>query len=477
MQALQSPARLSSESHTMDQLCDFLRRRREMDEPVDDFENFEQELHHLFVMAEREALGHELARFDLDVPQVEVEGERYDRVLRCETTYNSAAGPVRVERSLYRHGSGDRAICPLELRAGIIEGYWTPLAAKQATWAVAHLTPKESEELFELLGNMTPSKSTLDRLPKALSVHWEAHRSPFEGALRQQETIPHEAVSMAVSLDGVMAPMKDGKRQAKRQQALGNGKSPSGPAGYQEVGCATVSYYDRLGERLVTRRMARMPETHKATLKKQLTAEVMGALRQRPELHVVKVADGTADNWSYLEETLPVGEAVLDFYHAVDHLSDALGAAYGEGTPTYQERLATLSDVLRDAPQGVDSVIEALCRLRRRYPRRQAIHKTIAYFREHRHRMRYRDLRAQLLPIGSGVVEAACKTLVSQRLKRSGMRWRVPGGQAILTFRALCQSERFERAWPLLAETYKQTVSLPHRVIALRKPRERTSSM
>ena len=91
--------------------------------------------------------------------------------------------------------------------------------------------------------------------------------------------------------------------------------------------------------------------------------------------------------------------------------------------------------------------------------------------------MRYHDLRAPLLPIGSGVVEAACKTLVSQRLKRSGMRWRVPGGQAILTFRALCQSERFERAWPLLVETYKQTVTLPGKVIALRKRRERTSSM
>jgi hypothetical protein len=82
---------------------------------------------------------------------------------------------------------------------------------------------------------------------------------------------------------------------------------------------------------------------------------------------------------------------------------------------------------------------------------------------------RDRDLREQLLPIGSGVVEAAGKSLVAQRLKRSGMRWRVPGGQAILTFRALCQSERFERAWPLLVETYKQTVTFPHKVIALSK--------
>lgn len=471
MQALQSHDLLSSESHAMDQLHAFLRQRRDAAGPGEDFDRFEQDLHRFFVAAEREALGQELARFDLDVPQVEIEGECYDRVLRCETTYNSAAGPVRVARSLYRHPGGGRALCPVELGAGIIEGYWTPLAAKQATWAVAHLTPQESEELFELLGNMTPSKSTLDRLPKALSVPWEAERPHFESTLRTQETLPDAAVSMAVSLDGVMTPMKDGQRQAKRQEALAKGQSPSGPAGYQEVGCATVSYYDREGERLLTRRMARMPETNKATLKTQLTAEVMGALIQRPALRVVKVADGAADNWSYLGETLPFGEEVLDFYHAAEHLGAALGAAYGEATVQYQERLATWSEVLRDESQGVDKVIDALCRLRARYPRRQTIHKTIAYFREHRHRMRYSDLRAQHLPIGSGVVEAACKSLVSQRLKRSGMRWRVPGGQAILTFRALCQSERFERAWPLLVETYKRTVTLLRKVIALSKHR------
>jgi hypothetical protein len=69
------------------------------------------------------------------------------------------------------------------------------------------------------------------------------------------------------------------------------------------VGCATLSYYDRFGERLVTRRMARMPETKKATLKSQITAEVMDALLQHPDLRVVKVADGAADNWTYLGAT------------------------------------------------------------------------------------------------------------------------------------------------------------------------------
>jgi hypothetical protein len=322
----------------MDQLSDFLRQRRDAHEPVADLDAFEQELHRLFVAAEREALGQELSRFDLDVPTIEVAGERYHRVLRCATTSNSAVGPVRVERSLYRHPHGDHALCPLELRAGIIEGYWTPWAAQQATWVVAHLTPKEGEELFALLGKMTPSKSPLDRLPKALSVHWEAHRPLFEATLRHQEAIPTEAVAMAVSLDGVMAPMKDGERHAKRQHARAQGQLPSGPAGSQEVGCATVSYDDRDGVRLCTRRMARMPETNKATLKSQLTAEVMGALVERPDLRSIKVADGAPDNWSSLRAVLPVGQEGLDFYHAAEHLGAALGAAYGEGTPKYQER-------------------------------------------------------------------------------------------------------------------------------------------
>ena len=88
------------------------------------------------------------------------------------------------------------------------------------------------------------------------------------------------------------------------------------------------------------------------------------------------------------------------------------------------------------------------------------------YFRRNRHRMRYAELRAKGYPIGSGVVEAACKTLVTQRMKRSGMRWRHDGGQAILTFRALAQSDRFERGWSLLSATYKSDVALPENVVA-----------
>jgi hypothetical protein len=157
----------------------------------------------------------------------------------------------------------------------------------------------------------------------------------------------------------------------------------------------------------------------------------------------------------------------VDFYHAAEHLNEALSAAYGEGTVKCRAQFEKLRLVLRDDPEGVEKVIRSLLHLAKQFPRRHRITTELAYFRKHRHRMRYATLRAAKLPIGSGVVEAACKTLATQRLKRSGMRWRHAGGQAILTFRALAQSDRFDKAWALVAATYKVEVTLFDRVIAM----------
>ena len=138
----------------VDRLKAFIAGRRSSKEPCGDMECFERELHDYVVAVEREMLAEELACLDVDLPAVTIEGELYRRVVRCEETYTSAAGPVRVMRSLYRRlGEGERTLCPLELRAGIMEGRWTPLAARQAAFVVAHLTPQEGEDLFRELGN------------------------------------------------------------------------------------------------------------------------------------------------------------------------------------------------------------------------------------------------------------------------------------------------------------------------------------
>ena len=148
------------------------RRLSERAPAEQDFERFEGELHELFAVAERALLAHELEQLDVDRPAVTIAGQRHHRVLRSTATYTSAVGPVTVLRTLYRAGC-EPAVVPLELRAGIIEGHWTPRAAHQASYLVAHLTPQEAADTLRELGNMSPSKSSLDRLPKLLSSRWE----------------------------------------------------------------------------------------------------------------------------------------------------------------------------------------------------------------------------------------------------------------------------------------------------------------
>jgi hypothetical protein len=453
-------------------LAAFLDEWRERNRPEESFSKFEERLHDMVCELECEILAGELERYDIDVPVIEVDGERYKRVYRTEQKYLSGAGEVRVDRTVYRNSAGDRDTkCPMELRAGIVEGYWTVRAAELGAWSVAHMTPGESEQLFSRFGGMRPSRSSLDRLPKTLSERWESKREHFEKMLRSEEEIPGEAVTLAVSLDGVKTPMRDGERKQKREAAREAGKQTKGPAGYREVCCGTVSLYDREGDRLVTWRMARMPEKDSETLKRMLIEEVDSILSARPDLRLIKLADGARGNWTFLTEKLPDGDECVDFFHAAEHLNLALAEAYGESSPKCKSQFQKLRLVLRDEMDGVEKVIRALIYLTNKYPRRKKIKTELGYFRRNRHRMRYAELRARNLPIGSGVVEAACKTLVTQRLKRSGMRWRDEGGQAILTLRAFCQSDRFDRAWRLIAETYRSVVSLPEKVIPLRPKR------
>lgn len=436
------------------------------------FEEFETELHKRMVEIERDLTAEIIAAHDVDAPTIEIAGKVHRRVLRTAQTYMTAAGPVTTERWLYRDREDDSqpSVSPVERRLGIID-FWTPKAAKQALWVVAQMTPQKAAETFEQIGSMTPSKSSLDRLPKKLSQVWEASREEHEAALREALVIPEGAVSVAVSIDGVLAPIDGGQRPTEvRDAAAREGRTSQGPAGYREVGCATLTFCDAEGDMLGAVRMARAPEPNKRTLKASLAAELCAALQRAPGLKIVKLADGVDDNWSFLTNELPDGIEALDFFHAGEHLHAAIAAAYGDGTTKTRHRYEELREVLRDEPGGVTRVIRALDHLRKQHPRAEHIRRCAAYFRKHRHRMNYAELKAAGLPIGSGLVEAACKTLVAQRLKLSGMRWGT-GAQAILTARGWDQSDRFNQAWALLAAHYYAEVFVLAKVIPFAPPK------
>jgi len=456
-------------SKALESLLSFIdEHKRGAGRSEDGFEAFEREVRRRFAEAEREFVGEELERLDVSLPEVRIDGVLYRRVVSGYGEYMTVAGLVKVLRHRYRAaGTNGESECPVELRAGIVEGFFTPLAARMGLWAVTHLTPAESESLFRELGGMNPSRSSLDRLPKGISEKWEARRKEWETQLRSREEPLVEAAVLAVSLDGVMAPMKDGQREARREQSRQEGKQTRGPSGYREVGCGTVSLYDPEGERLRTVRTARMPESKKRTLKHQLVAEVENAFRQQPHLRLVKVADGARDNWEFLAKELPAGVEVVDFYHGAEHLKRAFDHAHGEDTPKARACFAEYRHVLLEVEDGVDKVIRTLAYHHKRKPRSEKLRQELDYFRRNRSRMDYARLRAQNLPIGSGVVEATCKTLVTQRMKRSGQRWTGDGGQAILTFRALAQSDRFDAAWQMVSAEYRRNVLFPNNVVPI----------
>jgi hypothetical protein len=426
-------------------------------------------------------LTEELARYDVKAEQIEVSGIAYRQALTSTETYGSAAGPLTVERHLYRPaGRGSKSICPLELRAGIIGGYWTPRAARQGAFAMAHLTPGDSEALFAELGGMRPSRPSLDRLPKVLSAHWEDHRQEWEAVLRAGETIPESAVVIAISVDGVTIRMKNEAPQAKRDQP---GKHASGPAGQREAGCGTVVLYDAEGERLQTVRYGRMPEKGKAALQQQLETEARSTLTLRPGLKRVLLADGAEPNWSLLSEMDQAcgpapqpSVAIVDFYHACDHLKEGCDAAWGESTPRSKAEFERLKILLKEDDAGADRIIRMLKYHRGRAQglRRKRLETQLTYFRNQQPRMHYAQYLRDSLPIASGVMEASCKTLVTQRMKQSGMAWSRTGGQAILTLRSIIQSNRWQSAWELLRTDFCKTIQtcLPQNIRPAMSPQK-----
>ena len=380
----------------------------------------------------RDVMGAVIENRDDGASRIERDGQSWFRVAVTPKTIMTSLGPVTYRRARYRSGASGASPVPVDESLGLVDDYLTRPAAELGLLMMGHCTAREAAAFFAKTGAMTPSVSTLQRLTLSMHECWESLGPETLGSIREAEGIPQDATTASVSLDGVMVPLRPGE----------DGRAK---ASWREAACGTVSFHDAEGKRLKTLYLGRMPESGKLTLKAQLASEVAHIRRARPEIGIVAIADGAADNWTFLETLSPETE-VIDFWHACEHLQTASDHAVAPGWfEKYRE-------ILRHDPRGVAKVIRALRHLRdaAAAPDRAETERELAFFRKHRHRMRYHALKEEGIAIGSGGVEAANKTLLTQRMKRSGMRWRIVGGQAVLTFRALIKSGRFERAWKAL---------------------------
>jgi hypothetical protein len=159
---------------------------------------------------------------------------------------------------------------------------------------------------------------------------------------------------------------------------------------------------------------------------------------QRSYSETVFLADGAPSNWGIAATHFPTAIMILDFYHASQHVADLAKALYRQDDPTQKalsERWLAqrLSSLKHDGP---GPLLRALKRRHCRKPeQREALRRELHYFTSNRDRMNYPAHVAAGRAIGSGPIEAACKSITGLRLKGTGMRWTARGADAILALR------------------------------------------
>jgi hypothetical protein len=246
---------------------------------------------------------------------------------------------------------------------------------------------------------------------------------------------------------------------------------------YEVATTGTLTVYDRRGKRLGTVYLAYTPEPGQNTMSNQLTRLLEEVLRrwQGPLPRLSYVTDAGDNETAYYRKVLRrlrhplTGERlnwnwIVDYYHASERLWKMAEALFGSGRAscTWVRKMQKL--LLK--PGGVGRVLHSAAALRGyvnpRGKRLADFRRAYKYLQVRRQHLRYAEYRRLGLPIGSGVTEAACKTVYTQRLKLSGMRWKKAGAQTILTLRVILLSGVWEEVYErMLAAECEVQVRVP----------------
>ena len=415
-----------------------------------------------------ERAGHQaiLQGLDVDRPQVLIEGKEYVRVGRYEATYYTLAGPVEVTRALYREVGQRNAktVSAVSLRAGAVDEVWLPGAAQAMAYLLQQGTAREAAATARVLGRVPYARASFERVGHGVAAQYIGRQAAIEDVLSEEYELPPDAVSVSVALDRVSLPMEEALGETLREQ------SPGEPARqvcrqFRMAYCATVTLHDREGHALHTVRYGRMPQGDIEQLCAGLAAEVRTLLRKRPTLQVMVLADGALELWKRLEQALnkatlgvPV-HRLVDFWHLLEKLGKAAPVLYGEAHAStvlqnwrlrLLNRVQTLGEIWAELQNSGSEGV--------RVGTSRPVHEAITYLENHRPYMNYAAARKRGLPVGSGNVEATCKSLVALRMKRPGARWKEATGEQVLQLRALALSDRWDTAMGLTLRPLRKAI-------------------
>jgi hypothetical protein len=426
------------------------------------YESFEGRLADKLASVERGAHEATLAALDVDAPQIVINGELHVRVVRDRTTYMSQAGGVPVVHSLYRR-AGDRngpTVDPVALRAGAIDGVWLPGAARDMAYLLSQGTSREAEATARELGRLPYSRSSFERVGHTVGEAYVAKHQHAEQVLIESYAVPREVCSVSASLDRVTIPMEEPRPRPRGRPRKGAPKRPIERV-YRMAYCGTVTLHDAEGGAIHTIRYGTMPEGDAAALCEGLASDVLAIRRKRRGLVITLLSDGAPEMCSRLDEAFDAetfdGVAIhrlIDFWHAIEKLSAAAHVIAGkDGAPTLVARWK-LSLLNRSGARA--QILDELVASGKDHVRvgdERPVHDAITYLTNNAERMDYATARRTNRPIGSGNVEATCKSLVGVRMKRPGSRWKTDSGEHVLHLRALALSDRWTDAmnitlWP-----------------------------
>jgi len=353
--------------------------------------------------------------------------------------------PVQVQRAYYHcAGCGDGVI-PKDQELDIAGTSFSPGVRRM----MGRVGGKESfdegrRDLHELAGVVVRTKA-VERVAEALGEQVEAvalqeRQLALAGKLVLLKSVP----TLYIAIDGTGVPMVPHETRGRP------GKGEPGQAKTREakLGCVfTQSRVDPAGhpvrdDESTTYVGAIEPAE---AFGRRLYAEAVRRGIGRAA-RIVVLGDGAPWIWGIADEHFPGAIQIVDLYHAREHVAEFAKLVYGPGSAAAKAWAAARDQEL-DAGD-VEQVVAAMRGLRsRRAEVQEAVRKAVSYFETNAERMRYGRFQSQGLFVGSGVVEAGCRTIVGLRLKQSGMRWTVRGANAIIALRCAELSGRWEEFW------------------------------
>ena len=387
--------------------------------------NIQKGLNEVGCIASKEALKY----LDTDGSPLKIGEEIWKSKGEQPKEYQTPYGEVIVNRHVYQRSVGGKTYCPLEKEARIIITS-TPLLAKQVSSKMSGMAGKEvKNDLLENHGRKV-ALSYIQRLSEAVGSIVQAKEEAWSYAPPKEDT---QIATVGIGLDGTCMLMCED--------------------GYREAMVGTVSLYDSEGERQHTIYLGAAPEYGKKSFLERLEREIERAKNRYPEAKLVGIADGAESNWKFLEKQTE--EQILDFYHASGYLGALAEALHPNTVSKQKEWLSKNCRELKHEKGKAGELLNLMKEVKEEKSHSknltEKLQAAITDYENHQHQMDYAEYIEKKYPIGSGVTEAACKTLVKQRLCCSGMRWKEKGAGIILSLRALVLTkERWSQFWAKL---------------------------